>query len=196
MQSISDLLSDFRKARQEYEKHLSNAPRIIGSEALKVIDKNFDNESYDTGRGREKWKPRADATNKAYDRRGNYKGSVYNSKSKILQQTLNLRDGVKKKESKNSVFIGINLLKVPYAQIHNEGGVIQIPNHTRNVSKGKFARGTPSKASHRTISAHTIRMPKRQYMPKPGDPPNPAIMKASFNKLQNERNRILKKFAK
>lgn len=196
MRDLSDLLSDWRKARQAYEKHLDNAPRIIGSEALKVIDKNFDNESYDTGTGKEKWKPRADSTNRSYDLRGNYKGSVYNSKSKILQQTLNLRDGITRKIQQKSVFIGVNLLKVPYAKIHNEGGTIQINQHTRKVVNNRFARGTPTKKTSRTIGAHTIRMPKRQYMPKPGDPPNPAIMKAAFNKLQNERNQIMKNFTK
>lgn len=122
MKDLKDALSDWRKAVEQIEKLNSRMPTIMGNEALKVIDKNFENESYDTGSGKEKWEQRSAKTNAQYDsRKGGLKGSVFNSANKILQQTGNLRDAVRKKVYNASVFIGVDLKRIPYAQAHNEG---------------------------------------------------------------------------
>lgn len=205
MKDLRDALNDIREARQMMEKLNDRLPDIIGVEALAVIDKNFDNESYDTGNGKIRWKERTPATNRAYDNRsGGLKGSVFNSGSKLLDQTGNLRSGIRKKREGRNVFIGVNLLKVPYAQIHNEGGSISIKARRQTLrfsQAGRFKAGRINRSKgeywrRRTIGAHVIKMPKRQYMPMPGERPNGAILKRAKRKIDFEHARIMKKFRK
>lgn len=200
MKTLDNLLADFRRAREQMDRLDAKLPNIIGVEALKVIDKNFASESYDTGFGKTKWAPRSPATNKSYDKRSGVAGSVFNSSNKLLEQTGNLHDGIKKKVLGRTVWIGVNLTKVPYAKIHNEGGRIRI-GITRRVLYFKKGGGFAKKGEHdykkkKAVAAHSITMPQRQYMPKPGEKSNPAIMKASYRKLQFERDRIMRPFKK
>lgn len=205
MKDLRDALNDIREARQMMEKLNDRLPDIIGVEALAVIDLNFEHESYDTGNGKQRWKERAPATNRAYDNRsGGLKGSVFNSGNKILEQTGNLRAGVRKKREGRNVFIGVNLLKIPYAKIHNEGGSISIKARRqtfRFTGGGRFKGGKINRSNgeywrRRNIAAHVIKMPKRQYMPRPGERPNGAILLRAKRKIDFEHARIMKKFRK
>lgn len=186
------------RARQQMERLDAQTPNILGTEALNVIHKNFKDESYDTGFGKTRWPARSPKTNKAYDKRYGVKGSVFNSSNPLLQQTGNLYDGIKKRILGRTVWIGVNLMKVPYAQIHNEGGRIRvgITRRTLYFSKGGgFAKkGEHSYSKKKAVAAHSIIMPQRQYMPKPGEKPNPAILKAAYRKLRFERDRIMNAF--
>lgn len=121
MKDLNDALKDWRKVREDMEKFATRTPNIIASEALKVIDENFEKEGYDNGNGFVPWEPRAEVTNKAYDKRYGVKGSVFNSGNKILQQTGNLRDGIRKKVTNYLIWIGFSTQKIPYGQAHNEG---------------------------------------------------------------------------
>jgi phage gpG-like protein len=194
MKTLEDALKEFRTVREKMEKLNARTPTIIGNECLRVIDQNFINQSYDTGHGRTKWAKRADATNKGYDRRSGVKGSVFNSSNPILEQTGNLRDGIKKKVINRSVFIGVNLLKVPYAQIHNEGGTIVMRNVMHFGKNGRWVRKENS--SYKRVRKVTIKMPQRQYMPTPMEGANPAMLKAAGKKLQYEQSKIMKPFKK
>lgn len=168
---ISQLLLDWRKASLEIEALVLKLPKIIGVESIRVIRMNFDLQGYDHGQGVDNWPKRKDSTNKAYDKRTNVKGSVFNSASPILSQTHALKRAIKAyPEGKSTVLIGVDLGLVPYAKIHNEGG--------QGKAFGKYA----------------FKMPQRQYMPLPDQGPNPKIYKAVHKKIIYERDRILKKF--
>lgn len=200
MKDLRDAIQDIRQARENMEKLNDRLPDMIAIEALNVIDENFERESYNSGNGITRWPARSPKTNKAYDRRsGGLKGSVFNSGNKILQQTGNLRAAVRKTRKGNKVFIGVNLLKITYAQIHNEGGTIQVKERRVTVRIGAGGRfvGRNSSARYvrnRTAAAHTIKMPRRQYMPLKGQGPNPLMLQRAKRKIDFEQDRVMSKF--
>lgn len=174
MQSLTQLLADWRRSRAALEKLNSDIPRIIGNEAVRAIKQNFRIQGYDTGRGVRGWVHRAAKTDKSYDRgktqtangpskhrtgkNGTYKGSVFSSANPLEVQTHNLVNSIKYKAFGKGVFIGVDTGLVPYAKIQNEGG-----------------RGNPG----------------RQYMPKPNEPPNVKMLKQIDKKIVSEREKAL-----
>lgn len=119
--SMQDAVNDFRAVSAKIARLESRVPAIIGNVALDIIEKNFDNESYDNGSGKVAWEPRKESTNEGYDRRYGVKGSVYSSSAPIQNQTSNLKDSIRKKVAARSVFIGFDTKKVPYGEALNEG---------------------------------------------------------------------------
>ena len=118
MKPIAQLINDFHKVVVTYEKNMQSLPQIIGKIAVDVAHENFKAEGYIANEAVNKWKKRSPQTNKNYDR----KGSVYSSKNPLLRQTNKLYNSINYNvKSKNTVFIGVNLSLIPYAQIHNEG---------------------------------------------------------------------------
>lgn len=181
--TLQQLLQDFRKATGEMEILKNNLPRIIGVEAVKVVKQNFQLQGYDNGFGVNKWPPRSPDTNLSYDRgrgrklgagsraKNQYKGSVFGSHNPILMQTRNLYSSIQYFLAGRNVTIGVDINIVPYAQKMNEGG-------------------TGSWGKNKTWP------PARQYVPKPGEPPNPKILKAVAGKVEFEQNKIMKAFKK
>lgn len=179
MNSLQQLLSDFKQARRDHEQMMKNAPRIIGVESVKIIHNNFKISAYDSGHGIEQWKARKATTNKAYDRgksinpktgklskyrtgkNSTYKGSVFSSQNPILIQTRNLYNSIQYTISGGYVFIGVNLSLVPYAKAHNEG------------------------LHHE---------PRRKFMPTRNEGINPKMTIAVNRKLKFETDNIMKKF--
>lgn len=192
---IPHALDDLRKVKADLEKLQKDAPRMAGVEAVKWIHGNFAKQGY---KGR-RWKKRKDSTNKRYDSRSGVKGSVFNSANPVLDQTGNLKDSIRAKTEGNKTYIGFNTDKVPYGVIHNEGGTIEIGSKTRSVyfMGNRFAqRGKHNRAENLIYKAHIIRMPQRQFMPKPNDPIDPSLMKAVTSKINFERNKIMSIFKK
>jgi phage gpG-like protein len=71
--------------------------------------------------------------------------------------------------SKSMVIVSAGSSKVPYAQVHNEGGQIsraaRSETFMRNRSKkGKFKRGTKDNVKGFSFSAYSYSMPQRQFM--------------------------------
>jgi len=167
---MTELLADWRRASTEIEALTTKLPRIIGHEAVKIVKDNFRIQGYDDGTGVKAWAPRSPKTNVRYNKRYGVKGTVYNSASPILKQTLNLYNSIKYYPDPKGVLIGVDLALVPYGKIHNEGG--------QGMAFGKYA----------------FTMPKRQFMPLPGEPPNAKIYTAVRSKIIYERDQILKRF--
>lgn len=170
MKSIAALLSDWRQSRERMELVERNLPRIIGSEVVKIVKDNFRLEGYATGAGIKKWAQRKSSTNDRYDRRKGVKGSVFNSSAKLMQQTMNLYDAIHYRIEGKNVFVGVNLTLVPYAEIHNEG--------LTGSAWGKVP----------------FKMPRRQFMPAPGDKPNPLITRAVKAKVDYEVKQTMQNF--
>jgi len=120
--SIFQLRDDLRRAMKAAAQVEKDMPRIAGNECVKIIKNNFKLQGYATGSSVKAWPKRASKTNKAYDSRGAYKGSVYNSSNPLELQTRNLYNSIKFKALSKSVVIGVDILLIPYAQIQNEGG--------------------------------------------------------------------------
>ncbi len=129
MKTLADLIRDFGSARGRMEQLVKDAPRIIGNEAVRVVKSNFSLQGYDSGNGFDKWASRKASTNHAYTRgrakggRSQYKGSVFSASNPILIQTRNLYNAIQYKTRARSVFIGVNTTLIPYAKVHNEGGL-------------------------------------------------------------------------
>lgn len=208
--SMARLLADWRASKQRMDLIINDLPRMVGKEAVGVIKENFLLQGYDDGNTFQMWKKRQPSTNRGYDRRNGVKGSVYSSSNPVLHQSGNLENSIDYKVDKTfisgsagtaleiKVFIGSNLDIIPYAKIHNEGGHIHIPARSQVYTfvGGRFAKKWSSaKFTKSTHPGQDITMPKRQYMPLPGDPPNRKILRAIEAKLKYQIAGAMKTFA-
>lgn len=125
MKTIGDLYKDAAAVRAAIERLEKDMPTHLGKVSVDHIKLNFKNESFEG----DKWEQRKASTNRAYDRRGTLKGSVFNSRNPILRQTGNLYDSIKYYKRGNTIDIGISfgakgktgVYIVAYAKRHNEG---------------------------------------------------------------------------
>lgn len=142
---------------QIYRTIVSSKPEIIdgiGTEALKFIDDNFAKGGFQG------------ATFVPWEKR---KKREKGASRKILVQTAALRRSPKKIDYPNHTTISTD---IPYAQIHNEGGTINMPSRSvilsyRGAKGGKLKlarRGTGTQQRRATVGAHVIRMSKRQFI--------------------------------
>lgn len=177
---LEEALKDYRKAVSDTVRLTNNIPRILGVEMVEWIHDNFRKESYLGA----KWEPRKPETNAAYDRRTGVKGSVFNSANPILRQTGNLFDAIRYHVEGRFVFVGFDTNKIPYGQVHNEGG--QFTTRTQSIMSagGRFA------------FKEGVHMPKRQFMPIPGEEIPETAWRRLTRKFIFERDRIWRKFAK
>jgi phage gpG-like protein len=198
MRTLLDLISDIRKKHAALKQLEKDLPRIIGVESVRILKENFKKQGYDSGNGFTAWPKRKDITNTAYEYnrtasyrtpklgkkskyKNPYKGSVVNSTRPILTQTGNLRDALSYQINGKTVFIGVyprvsmvggkTRDALAYAKIHNEGG--------------------SSKWGHAST-----KIPRRQFMPRPGDPPNPKILKAVEKKYRTELHKFMEDWKK
>lgn len=188
--TLKDLLDDIKKTNADLKKFETKAVRIAGTESVRWIRLNFTNQSYKGA----KWKPRLDKTNKAYDRRSGVKGSVFNSKNPILRQSGNLYDGIRYRAVSRNAYIGFDTNRIPYGRIHNEGGTIYVRN---KVTLRSFFTGLkPQKKKKKSDAQTIIRMPKRQFMPKPSEPTDPDLLKMVNDKVFFEQEKLFSTFKK
>lgn len=96
----------------------------------------------------------------------------------LMDRSGNLVNSIQPKSvSPEQIVISAGNSKVPYAKIHNEGGIIRHPGGERKMTfkkytKGKYAGKTLFHKNNQhatfgkkvTISGHEINMPKRQFM--------------------------------
>ena len=127
----------------------------LGVTALKFIDDNFRLQGFQ-GATFQPWAPR--------------KSKDKGKSRKILIQTSTLRRSFVQHNGADHVTISTD---VPYAQIHNEGGTITrqsrnvILSHAERKGRRMFAKAGKGKNPTQvkaTIGAHTINMPKRQFI--------------------------------
>lgn len=169
---ISQLVTDWRDSKALVDKAMGMLPIIIGVECVKSVKENFRLQGYDNGSTLTKWTKRKESTDKRYTSRKGVRGSVYNAASKILEQSGNLRDGVKHQITGKLVFIGVDNKLLPYAQIHNEG------------LKGS------------AWGIHPFMMPLRKYMPTPSEGANKKMLDAIQKKVTYDIGVAMKNFKK
>ena len=198
MKDLISLITDLRAKQAAMKKLEADMPRIIGVETVRIIKENFKKQGYDSGQGFTAWKKRDKASDTAYEYNRNanyrtpilgkrskyknpYKGSVVSARRPLLTQTGNLRDATSFQVNGKTVTIGIypKLVTIggktrdalKYAKIHNEGG------------KAKWGN-------------HTVTIPRRQYMPRPTDPPNHRMLMAYEKKYRFELDRFMRDWKK
>lgn len=141
-----------RKA-DEFNRLLTRMPRLIGTEAVNFSKKRFREQSW-VDHGSDPWKKRKP-------------GAVRNKGRGLLVDSGKLRNSIRiTKSGRNFVTIGSS---VPYAEIHNKGGVINIPvtDRMRKWGWAMFAKTNDSKFKGLALTKKTmlhVRMPKRKFM--------------------------------
>lgn len=137
-----------KKQIKEFEEAFKDLAKKAGKEYMEHFHLSFDNEGF-TDEKLEKWEKRS-----RKDRNKKKRG--------LLVKTGRLRRSLKKKVSPKRVLI---YTATPYAEIHNEGGVIQtsvkVRPHKRRMKRGRKKKEIQVKAHTRRVKT-TI--PKRQFM--------------------------------
>lgn len=160
-------------AQIKLQKSLNAFVTVMGTDAKNHFVKSFRNQGFED-QTIQRWQPRK---RKSYRTRG---GKVVDDTNRaILVKTGDLRRSIKVfSKSYRSITLGSDL---PYAQIHNDGGIIQKNESknlmyyrevatniaTRNTLKRFASQKGRRKATHAmevTIGAHTIKIPKRQFI--------------------------------
>lgn len=157
MRKEQNFKNDMRTKLDNVKKVIKKIPVYIAGAAIRMKDANFSAQGFVVGgTARPKWKKRKTETKLTGGRR-------------ILYGTGNLQENVKTKTTPRQVSIGVDLSKVPYAKMHNEGG--RITQYVR-----PFARGRKVASNIRTrkrvltggsqVKGFTrrINMPKRQFI--------------------------------
>lgn len=146
------MLPNLDKELKELEIFLTKLPKIAGNRYLNHFLMSFKKGGF-TDESLEKWDKRARAEK---DKR----------KRAILVKTGRLLRSLKLKTKGSQIEIST---AVPYAQIHNEGGVISgsvsVKKHTRRV---KVGRGRRKKVVSVKVKSHKrqvkTKIPKRKFM--------------------------------
>lgn len=149
---IKFFADDIRRNAAEAEKVFKQVPRIMAGAAIKMKDANFSARGFiENGSVVQPWPARKSETT-----RSGGKG--------VLTDTGTMQDSVKARVSGNKVTVGIDLNKVPYAQIHNEGG--KTSPHTITAKKGKALKFSGSKGAlfRRNVNHPGSQMPERKFL--------------------------------
>lgn len=164
------LADDLRRKATEIQKLKKKVPGFVAGAAEKMKDANFSAEGFVVGgSARPRWAKRRRETRRTAGKR-------------ILSGTGYMQSNVKVKASPGAVRAGVDLSKVPYAKLHNEGGrVIQFvrAHHRTNPRTGKRYQ----------VRAHSrrITMPQRKFLGY-----SPDIEKIVKKELDYELKKVLK----
>lgn len=170
MKDIRKMAEDLRSKSNDVRRLKRKIPAYIAGAAEKIKDASFSAQGFVVnGVARPRWKKRKKETRLTRGRR-------------ILHGSGYLQNNVKAKALSGRVSIGVDLSKVPYAKIHNEGGrVVQyVKPHTRRHWK------TGKRYQVRAFS-RKLNMPQRQYIGF-----SPDIFKVAERNVRYEFDKIFK----
>lgn len=170
MQDIRKMADGFKAKSDKIRQLQKRIPRYIAGAAEKMKDANFSAEGFViNGSARPRWKKRKKENHLTRGRR-------------ILYGMGNLQNNVKSKALADRVSVGVDLSKVPYAKVHNEGGrLIQyVRAHTRKHWK------TGKRYQVRAFS-RKLNIPQRKYLGY-----SPDILKIVEKDIHHEFDKIFK----
>lgn len=151
MDGFDQFLKDMEALEQDFQETIDELPRIVGVIATRFFQENFERQGFPEQGTVNKWKPRLPK-------------SPRNDRP-ILIDTGTLRDSIRYWLVQGAVEVGVDLGKVPYAQIHNEGGTITITEKMRKFFWAKYHETFNDMWKALALTNKTeISMPKRQYM--------------------------------
>lgn len=137
----------FEEAILDAKAFMKAAPEIIGTEAVRVIDDHFRQEALI---GEQAWPPRLP-------------GTPRNSR-KLLSDTNTLQDSVTYQVRGNTVLVGVDLARVPYAQIQNEGGTLQVTVKMRSYFWSQYLQTGNEFWRRLALTKGTITIPARPFL--------------------------------
>lgn len=132
--NLNFLAEDMRRHAAEVNRMMQAAPRIIAGAAMKMKDANFSAQGFiENGSVANPWPRRKKETTRTQGKR-------------VLHGIGTMQDSVKSRIAGKRISLGVDLAKVPYAQIHNEGG--------------KAGRGLKAEMPERKYLGYTIDIEK------------------------------------
>jgi phage gpG-like protein len=170
MMDIQKFREDFYRKASQMESLKKKILHLIAGAAEKMKDANFSAQGFVVnGAAHPKWKKRKKETSRSKGKR-------------ILSGTGYLQENVKAKALKDHVRVGVDLDKVPYAKIHNEGGEItqHVQVHTRRNKKTGKAFSVKAHDRH-------LNMPQRKFLGYSSD-----IEKIALKEIDFEIKKIFK----
>ena len=181
MADLNDLENDLGKMESEMKSFVAGFNKTIGTVAVGIIKSSFAMSSYNSGEGSNKWTERAENTNYAYDSH-NYggtktvgirgkKSSVYSSVNPLLLQSHNLIDSISFRAFKDYIDVGI------YPKIVMVNGI----PHNSELYGQENNEGANN-------------LPQRQFMPKPDEGPNMAMVNSIEGAWKSGESKIMSKF--
>lgn len=152
---INQFFNDFLA---RVEKSKDQLPIIVGTEVVNSAQENFHKQGFDG----KKWKP--------------LKNKKDSGRKILLKSAMMLRSITIIRTTPTSVIVGTQ--GVPYAQIHNEGGVIKRAARSETFVRNRYVKGKKSKyfggmgafkkgtsqGKGLTFKAYSITMPQRQFL--------------------------------
>ena len=154
MTDIYRFISDLK----ELSMALQHLPKYVGVKAAEMFDDNFDKQSFFG----DKWTP------SKYVARENKRAG---KRRNLLQKTGHLRKSIQYRTGADFVTFFSSL---PYAEIHNEGGIAPHPGGTAYFKKGNKAIWVSNRTAERyagirkrelpRTKPHDIPIPKRQFI--------------------------------
>lgn len=170
MQDIRKMAEDLRDKSEKIRLLQKNTPKYIARAWEKMTDANFSAQGFvENGTARPRWKKRKYET-------------VKSSGKRILFDKGNLRNSIKFQALADRVRAGVDISKVPYAKVHNEGGRLTqyVKAHTRKHWK------TGKRYQVRSFS-RKLNMPQRKFLGY-----SPDILKVTEKNLRYEFDKIFK----
>lgn len=152
MDGLKKFTQDMKRFSEGFNKLQRNMPIIIGTVAVKHSRGHFKRQGFVSRGSLHRWKKRIS-------------GTPRNSRPIMVNQGV-LRDSIRYRlQGAGQVFVGVDLRKVPYAKIHNEGGKIPVTKRMRRffwamhkkTGQDFWKRMALSRKGH-------IRIPKRQFL--------------------------------
>lgn len=141
------LKEDLLRKASQVKKLNAQIPAFVAGAAEKMKDANFAAEGFvQNGSANPKWPKRRRETRRSTGKR-------------ILHGSGHMQNNVKAKTLADRVHVGVDLSKVPYAQIHDEGGKI-------NQSVKAHSRKHYKTGKRYSVRAHnrTLDMPQRKFL--------------------------------
>lgn len=176
MASSKDLAKDLARQEAELRQLFNDIPRIMGVQAVEFTRKNFERQGMIRNGALSKWAKRID-------------GTPRNSR-KILSDRNNLEDSIRYRIiGRLQVAFGVDGRKVPYAQIHNEGGTIKVTPQMKKYFWAMYSETGDDFWKHLALTKKTvIEIPKREYLAV-----TPDLEKNIERELNKRMDRIFKK---
>lgn len=148
MKPLSQAPADFNKVEEALRQTLVDAPTIIGVEALAAVHDNFQREAFLGDTQSDLWAKRRNPLDQA---------------APILRRRGHLYDSITFRVQGDTVFLYVNLLQVPYAKIHNEGGKIPVTPKMRKYFWRQF-KSTQEPFWSYMARASVITIPARKFL--------------------------------
>jgi hypothetical protein len=182
MADLNDLENDLSKMESEMKRFVAGFKKTIGHLAIANISSSFVMGAYNSGNSSTPWAERSENTNYAYDYHqgrkvntslGNSKKGFYSSTNPLLLQSHNLIDSIGFRVFKNYIEVGI----YPHIVIINGE-----PHDSEVYGKQNNEGNTQTN------------LPQRQFMPKPDEGPNMAMVNSIEGAWKSGESKIMSKF--